>query len=114
VKKIFAGVVMMTLPFAPVVTAHEGHEHKIMGTISVVHENHLKIAGTDKKTHAVVLNEKTKVLRGTSAMKPADIKVGDRVVVTAIETKARDGKVTMVVKEVRLGAAASGGKTGLP
>lgn len=34
-----------------------------------------------------------------------EIKPGERVVVTAMETKAKDGETTMVASEVRLGGA---------
>jgi hypothetical protein len=85
--------------------AHEGHAHKVMGTVAMRHENHLEIKATDGKTSAVTLNEKTRILRGKTRVKVDDIKPGERVVVTAMETKGKDGKATMVATEVRLGAA---------
>lgn len=99
-----AVVVALVAPAA--LDAHEGHAHKIMGTVSVIHENHLEIKGTDGKVSTVTLNEKTKILRDKTAMKAADIKVGDRVVVTATETKDKAGKATLLASEVRLGTAA--------
>ncbi len=100
-----------TLVFAAVaalswkVFAHEGHEHKVMGTVSMIHEHHLEVKATDGKTVAFGLSDKTKVLRGTKPVKLADIKTGERVVVVAVETKEKSGKTTVVVKEVRLGAS---------
>lgn len=85
--------------------AHEGHAHKVMGTVSMLHENHLEVKATDGKTSTITLTEKTKVLRGKAKLKVADIKPGERVVVTATETKGKDGKATMIATEVRLGAA---------
>jgi len=87
------------------VRAHEGHAHKVMGTVSVLHENHLEVKATDGKTATITLNEKTKVLRGKTAVKVDDIKSGERIVVTAMQTKDKDGKPVMVATEVRLGAA---------
>ena len=44
--------------------AHEGHTHKVMGTVSMVHENHLMVQTKDGKTVTITLNEKTSILRG--------------------------------------------------
>jgi translation initiation factor IF-1 len=85
--------------------AHEGHAHKVMGTVAMSHENHLEVKATDGKTTMITLNEKTAILRGKTKIKVDEIKPGDRVVVTATETKEKDGKATMVASEVRIGAA---------
>jgi len=85
--------------------AHEGHVHKVMGTVSTLHENHLEVKATDGKTSTITLNEKTKILRGKAKVKVKDIQPGERVVVTATETKGKDGKTTMIATEVRMGAA---------
>jgi hypothetical protein len=87
------------------VLAHEGHAHKVTGTVSTLHENHLEVKATDGKTSTITLNEKTKILRGKTNVKVDDIKPGERVVVTATETKSKDGKTTMIATEVRVGAA---------
>jgi hypothetical protein len=85
--------------------AHEGHAHKVMGTVTALHENHLEVKATDGKTSMITLNEKTKILREKTKVGVDQIKPGERVVVTATQTKDKDGKVTMVATEVRLGAA---------
>jgi hypothetical protein len=82
--------------------AHEGHAHKVMGTVATLHENHLEVKATDGKSSTITLNEKTKILRGQTQVKAEDIKPGERVVVTATETKGKDGKTTMIASEVRL------------
>lgn len=89
------------------VFAHEGHVHKVLGTVTMRHEQHLQVKATDGKSTDITLNEKTKILRGRTAVKLDDIKPGERVVVTAIETKGKDGKTTMVAAEVRLGTVAA-------
>ena len=83
--------------------AHEGHAHKVMGTVTALHENHFEVKATDGKTSTITLNEKTKILRGKATLKADEIKPGERVVVTATETKGKDGKATMIATEVRLG-----------
>ena len=100
-------VVLATVALAPWVLAHEGHAHKVMGTVAVIHENHLEVKDKDAKTSTFVLNDKTKILRGKTVVKATDIKEGDRVVVTATEDKGADGKTTMVATEVRLGTVAA-------
>ena len=100
-----AFAVALALPGA--VLAHEGHAHKVMGTVEMRHENHLEVKATDGKTSTITLNEKTKILRGKTRVAIDELKPGERVVVTAMQTKGKDGKVTMVATEVRLGAASA-------
>jgi hypothetical protein len=90
--------VVFALLTVPVVRAHEGHEHKIMGTIAAIRAGALDIKATTGKTASVILTEKTKIVRGTAAVKAADLKVGERVVATATETKEK----TMLAKDVRV------------
>jgi hypothetical protein len=86
--------------------AHPGHTHKTMGVVSMVHENHLEVKDAKGKASTFTLDEKTRIRRGKSIVKAADIKVGDRVVVVAQETKDEaTGKATMTVVEVQLGTA---------
>jgi hypothetical protein len=82
--------------------AHEDHAHKVMGTVATLHENHLEVKATDGRSSTITLNAKTKILRGKTKAKAEDIKPGERVVVTATETKGKDGKTTMIASEVRL------------
>lgn len=99
-------IALMGAPVA-IALAHEGHEHKIMGTVSMRHEFHLEVKATDGKTTLVTLTEKTKVKRGDTTTTLDSIKQGERIVVTAVETKGKDGKPVMVATEVRLAAIAA-------
>ena len=100
-------VLVAALAIPTYVRAHEGHVHKIMGTVSMRHDNHLEVKATDGKTSTITLNEKTKILQGKAKATADDIKTGERVVVTATETKGQDGQPVFVASEVRLGAAAA-------
>ena len=95
-----------TLTPAARALAHPGHEHKIMGTVSVVHQNHIEVKATDGTTSMFSTNEKTRILRGNAKVSADAIKVGERVVVTAVETKDQYGKALIVANEVRLAVAA--------
>lgn len=101
---------MFSVLVTPWALAHEGHVHKVMGTVSTIHENHLEVKGTDGKVAVITLTDKTKILRGKAPAKPADIKSGERIVVIATQTKDKDGKQMLVAKEVRLGATADGAR----
>jgi hypothetical protein len=103
VTAVFALVAALAIPGSA--TAHPGHPHKVMGTVTTLHDNHLEVKATDGKTWAITLNDKTRILRGKTQATTDTIKAGERVVVTAIETKGKDGKATMVATEVRLAAA---------
>jgi hypothetical protein len=85
-------------------SAHKGHAHKIMGTISMIHENHVEIETKDTKKATVVLNDKTRILKATAKAARADLKEGIRVVVDA------EGEKEMTAKTVRIGAAATIGR----
>jgi hypothetical protein len=104
VKHLVAAA-LAALLLAPVsIAAHAGHAHKIMGTVSVIHENHLEVKDAKGKTVSVTLNDKTKIRRAKAVAKLGDLKVGDRVVVTTIETKDKAGKAVVTVTEVQIGA----------
>src|SRR5687767_14588707 len=102
-KRIIAAALMAAGFLIPrYVRAHEGHVHKVMGTVATRHENHLEVKATNGKTSTITLNEKTTILRGTVKVKMADIMNGERIVVAATETKGKDGKTTLVATQVTL------------
>lgn len=105
-KRFVLGIALVAALAIPAYArAHEGHAHKVMGTVAMRHENHVEVKATDGKTSMITLNEKTRILRGKARVKIDDIKPGERIVVTATQTKGNDGKATMVATEIRLGAA---------
>jgi hypothetical protein len=83
------------------VLAHEGHDHKVMGTITMAAADHVMLKTTEGKDVTILMTKDTKVTRNKVAMKAQDIKVGTRVVVTAITEKDQ-----MKAKEIQLGADA--------
>ena len=102
-RRLILGAALVAALAIPGYTfAHEGHVHKVMGTVSTLHENHLEVKATDGKMSMITLNEKTAILRGKTKATARDIKPGERVVVSATEMKGKDGKTTMIATEVRL------------
>src|SRR5687768_12784784 len=78
--------------------AHEGHAHKVMGTISSIDGFNWTVKTTDGKTVKVLLNGKTTLTRSKVRLNAAAVKVGDRVVVEGTEAKA-----TITAKTIQLG-----------
>jgi hypothetical protein len=106
IRRVVLGAVLFAALAIPAyVYAHEGHEHKVMGTVAVRHDNHLEVKATDGKAVTITLNEKTKILRGKTKATADDLKPGERVVVSATETKGKDGQTTMIASEIRLSEA---------
>jgi hypothetical protein len=107
-RRIVLGVALLAaLAFPGYAPAHEGHDHKVMGTVTALHENHLEVKATGGKTSTITLNEKTRILRGKARVKANDIKAGERIVVTATEIKSKDGKPALVATQIRLAPAAA-------
>ena len=86
-RKWIIGVVVLaaTVITPAMLRAHEGHAHKVMGTVSSVDGNHLMVKTTGGKTVMVMLDEKTKVTQGKTKIDAAALKVGDRVVAVGPE-----------------------------
>lgn len=80
--------------------AHEGHDHKVMGTVTMAAPDHLMVKDRDGKAVTIQVTKDTKV-RSKPAMKVEQIKAGTRVVVTAVMEKE-----IMKAKTIEVGAAA--------
>ena len=101
-KGVVAAALAVALLMPRYVRAHEGHVHKVMGTVATRHQNHLEVKATNGKTSTITLTGKTRILRGTAKVKISDIKDGERIVVSATETKGKDGKMMLVATRVTL------------
>lgn len=86
---------------AGAVFGHGGHDH-LMGTVKAVQakERTIDVETREGKRVTVLVDDKTKYLRGTAAGKLADLVAGVRVV---IDAGTVDGK--LLAKEIRLGPA---------
>ncbi len=81
--------------------AHEGHDHKLLGTITEVAADRLVVKATkDGAVSTVALTSVTKITRGKMKLQASDLKVGDRVVVNI-----GNGKAPLTAKAVQVGAA---------
>lgn len=97
------GILFALLLVLPgVVRAHEGHTHKIMGTVASLQGDHLEVKTTDGKTVMVMLDAKTTVTRGKDKLDRTALKAGERVSVDAMQEKSM-----MMAGSIKLGAAAA-------
>lgn len=89
------------------VLAHEGHSHssRVMGTISAFHApmNHLEVETATGQAMEFSLNDRTRILAGSSSATPRDLRVRQRVLVTFV---GEDGVKTAT--EVRVSGAQPG------
>lgn len=87
-KRWMARLLVLAVLAVPVgARAHEGHLHKALGTISLIHDNHVEIKTTDGKTLTVTLDAKTAVTRGKDKLDATALKTGERVSVEYTEVK---------------------------
>ena len=78
--------------------AHPGHEHKIMGTVTMVAADHVMLKDKDGKDAMASITKDTKIVRAKKAMKSSDIKVGMRVVISAVTDEKDDKSVAKVIE----------------
>ena len=90
------------LSLAVTVGAHSGHAHKVMGTVAAVTATQLDVTTTDGKTVVVVLNAKTTFKQGTAKADAGVLKVGERVVVSALQPT---GSKTLTATSVQVAKA---------
>ncbi len=102
-RKAAAFLSWIALVAAGPVSAHEGHQHKVMGTVVQVHvdpgkASHVEVKTTDGKTVVLSCDDKTQFVKGKAAAALRDVAAGMRVVATTKE----EGKTIRAV-EVQLG-----------
>ena len=102
---ILAVALASALALPVFVGAHEGHAHKVMGTIAARHDNHLEVRTKDGKTVTITLNEKTAIVRGKEKANLDALQPGERVVVDV-----GNGKAPMTARHVRVGTVAAAAK----
>lgn len=83
--------------------AHAGHDHKVIGTVTMAAADHVMLKDKNSKDVTVYINNETKVLKDKKPAKVEDIKAGMRVVVTAVTVKEKDVE-KLVAKSIELGA----------
>lgn len=105
IKRLTIAVValaVLALGSTAQVLAHEGHPHKVMGTITMAAADHVMLKDKDDKDVTIRVTKDTKV-KAKPAMKVEELKAGTRVVVTAVMEKDK----TLTAKTIEVGAASA-------
>jgi hypothetical protein len=101
-KGIILSLLFLSLPLRTMLlSAHEGHEHNVMGKVLAVDDKRIEIETTEGKRVTGVLSAQTKYSRDKAPATRTDVKVGERVVIVVVE----DASKVQNVKHVRLGPA---------
>jgi len=80
IQIIGMALVLLFAAVAPA-SAHEGHMHHLMGTVTAVDATRLDLTTTEGKSASVGLTPETKVFKGKTPATVADIKKGARVMI---------------------------------
>ena len=84
---------------------HKGHDHKIMGTVTMAAADHVMLKDKDGKDVTVKVTKDTRV-KSKPAMKVGEIKAGTRVVITAAQEKDK----SLTAKSIEVGVASPAAK----
>src|SRR6059058_16357 len=100
-KQWMIGLMMIAFAFAvpSAARAHEGHAHKVMGTVTSVDGKNVMVKTADGKTVMVMLDAKTKITQGKPKLEASALKVGERVVAEGPEEKDMITATTLKVGE---------------
>ena len=99
-------VTILALALLPtIVSAHGGEEH-VRGTVTKISDTSLTVKTPAGKTVEVGFDAKTTYARAKLPIQKTDVKVGDRIVIHAVEVNEK-----LVAHTVELGGATTAAKT---
>jgi hypothetical protein len=99
-------VAVLALALLPaIVSAHGGEEH-VVGTVTKVSDTSVTVKTTAGKMVEVGFDAKTTYARAKAPIQKTDVKVGDRIVIHAVEVNEK-----LVAHTVELGGATTAAKT---
>lgn len=99
---ILLAMVVFALSSGAHLLAHEGHAHKVMGTVTMAAADHVMVKDKDGKDVTIKVTKDTKV-KSKPKMKVEEIQAGTRVVVTAAMEKDK----TLTAKTIEVAAAST-------
>lgn len=104
-KQLIFAVLAISLLVPALPTAHPGHDHKLMGTISSIDKNKIVMKTTEGKDMTFEVTPITTFKAGTRKGTQSELKAGMRVVVNV-----GDGVEPLKAKEVQYSAATTTAK----
>jgi hypothetical protein len=84
---VLSAAAVLALPVR--LLAHEGHVHKVMGTVAAVDATHIEVDTKDGKKESYPLTKDTNYLKGKAAATAGDVKLGARVVLSVVEKEGK-------------------------
>jgi hypothetical protein len=96
---IVGGLLALALIVPAAAWAHEGHAHKVLGTITAIAGDKVEMKTPEGKVVTVTVNAKTIYARGKQKVDATALKVGERIVAEVASEKA------MVATSVTMAAA---------
>lgn len=105
IKRIVLLAALVLVLGARLALAHDGHAHKIMGTVTARDGKHVEVKTPGGETLSIAVNEKTIVVRGKRKAPLADVQTGRRVVVDI-----GNGEDPLIAREIQLGIIKITGK----
>jgi hypothetical protein len=103
----FVALAVLTLSTGSRLAAHQGHEHKVLGTVTMAAADQVTLKDRAGKDVIVKVTKDTKV-KAKSPIKVEEIAPGTRVVITALE--GQDKSMTATAIEVGTVAAVASAK----
>src|SRR5690242_5144208 len=79
--------------------AHDGHTHRIMGTVTAVDGKHLEVKTPSGENLSIQINDKTLVTRARRKIALDQVRKGGRVVVDI-----GNGEDPLIAREIQVGA----------
>lgn len=86
-------------------TAHDGHAHIVMGTVTAVDAARLALKTPSGEVLSIAINAKTKILKEKKKVAVREVQVGRRVVVDI-----GNGEDPLIAREIQVGTATAAAK----
>jgi hypothetical protein len=99
-KRAAAVLGLAALLGAPgLLAAHEGHVHKVMGTVVAIDASRIEVDTKDAKKQSYALTKATVYRRGKASAAASDVKVGARVVLSVVEEHGATSVTELLIAE---------------
>jgi hypothetical protein len=99
IKTIGAALVLLVFVALAPALAHDGHTHRIMGTITAVDGKHMDVKTPSGEVLSIQINDKTLVTRAKRKIALDQVRKGGRVVVDI-----GNGEDPLIAREIQVGA----------
>lgn len=96
---VLAVVALMLVGSAGAAAAHDGHAHKVMGTVTARDDKRVDVKTPSGENLSIQINAKTVVTRDKKKVGMAEVQAGRRVVVDI-----GNGEDPLIAREIQVGA----------